>query len=82
MFFFLGKFSLKTEIDKLHAEHNEDIAQRQHKYKLEINSLKDQLLESDARRESLEREVSFNGDVLPTFPRSFGAFGWIDQENY
>lgn len=51
--------SLKAEIEKLQADHNEDVAQRQHKYKLEINSLKDQLLESDARRESLEREVTF-----------------------
>ncbi|XP_065214675.1 serine/threonine-protein kinase Genghis Khan isoform X2 [Planococcus citri] len=51
---------LKQEMEKLQAEHNEDIAQRQHKYKLEINSLKDQLLESDVRRESLERELHEN----------------------
>ncbi len=50
-------FRLKNEIEKLQAEHKEEIIQLQQKYKVEIESLKDQLLESDARRESLEREV-------------------------
>lgn len=50
--------SLKNEIEKLQAEHTEDVLQLQQKYKLEIDLLKDQLLESDARNESLEQEVN------------------------
>lgn len=49
--------SLKNEIEQLQAEHTEDVVQLQQKYKLEIDLLKDQLLESDARNESLEQEV-------------------------
>lgn len=48
---------LKSEVEKLQAEHNEEIAQLQQKCKLEIESLKDQLLEAEVRRESLEMEV-------------------------
>lgn len=50
-------FRLKNEIEQLQAEHAEDVVQLQQKYKLEIDLLKDQLLESDARNESLEQEV-------------------------
>lgn len=48
---------LKSEVEKLQAEHNEEIAQLQQKCKLEIESLKDQLLEAEVRRESLEMEL-------------------------
>lgn len=48
---------MKSELEKQQAEHNEEISQLQQKYKLEIESLKDQLLEAEARRESLEIEV-------------------------
>lgn len=41
----------------MQAEHADDVVQLQQKYKLEIDLLKDQLLESDARNESLEQEV-------------------------
>ncbi|KAK7598361.1 hypothetical protein V9T40_006596 [Parthenolecanium corni] len=51
---------LKNEIEQLQAEHTEDVVQLQQKYKLEIDLLKDQLLESDARNESLEQELHDN----------------------
>lgn len=59
--------SLKNEIEQLQAEHTEDVVQLQQKYKLEIDLLKDQLLESDARNESLEQEVKqkFYHNVKP-----------------
>lgn len=58
MFDYIINFNrLKGEMEKLQSEHNEEIAQLQQKYKLEIESLKDQLLEAEVRRESLEMEV-------------------------
>lgn len=44
-------------MEKLTSEHGEEISHLQQNYKIEVETLKDQLLESDARRESLEREV-------------------------
>ena len=48
---------LKTEIEKLQSEHNEEMIQLQQKYKIEFESLKNQLLEAEARRETCEIEV-------------------------
>lgn len=42
------------------VEFNERLAQYQARHNLEIQALKDQLLETEAQRDSLQREVTFH----------------------
>lgn len=51
---------LKAEVEKLEVQYNESIQQQQSRFNLECSSLRDQLQESDSRREALEREVFIN----------------------
>ncbi|XP_046752043.1 serine/threonine-protein kinase MRCK beta isoform X2 [Diprion similis] len=48
---------LKTEVEKLDVQYNQNLNQQQSRYTSEIRSLQDQLHEAENRREILEREV-------------------------
>ncbi|XP_049786774.1 serine/threonine-protein kinase Genghis Khan [Schistocerca cancellata] len=48
---------LKSEVEKLQVQYNESLQQQQSRFNLECSSLRDQLQDSENRRETLEREV-------------------------
>ncbi|XP_046400063.1 serine/threonine-protein kinase MRCK alpha isoform X1 [Ischnura elegans] len=48
---------LKAEVEKVEVQYNENLAQQQSRFNLELSTLRDQLQEAENRRDALEREV-------------------------
>ncbi|KAG8039268.1 hypothetical protein G9C98_003575 [Cotesia typhae] len=55
---------LKSEVEQLEIQYNENLSQQQSRYNTEIRSLQEQLHEAESRRELLEREVQITKDKL------------------
>ncbi|KAH0545683.1 serine/threonine-protein kinase Genghis Khan isoform X2 [Cotesia glomerata] len=55
---------LKSEVEQLEIQYNENLSQQQSRYNTEIRSLQEQLHEAESRRELLEREVQVTKDKL------------------
>ncbi|XP_057341565.1 serine/threonine-protein kinase MRCK beta isoform X1 [Microplitis mediator] len=55
---------LKSEVEQLEIQYNENLTQQQSRYNTEIRSLQEQLHEAESRRELLEREVQMTKDKL------------------
>lgn len=49
--------SLKSEIERLEVEYNENISKEQAKYNSETNKLKGQIFENEVTQKALEKEV-------------------------
>lgn len=54
----LPYFRLKSELEKIHLEYKESLNQAQARYTNDLDSLKDQIQETEASRESLQQEVN------------------------
>nr|CAD7392372.1 unnamed protein product [Timema cristinae] len=55
---------LKGEVERLEVQYSESITQQQSRYNMECAGLRDQLQDSEARRQVLEREVQLVRDKL------------------
>ncbi|KAJ8679289.1 hypothetical protein QAD02_015076 [Eretmocerus hayati] len=55
---------LKAEVEKLEVQYNENLTQQQSRFNLELRGLQEQLHETEARRELLEREVQLTREKL------------------
>ncbi|XP_058807394.1 serine/threonine-protein kinase Genghis Khan isoform X2 [Phymastichus coffea] len=55
---------LKSEVENLEVQYNENLNQQQSRFNLEIRGLQEQLLEAETRRELLEREVQLTKEKL------------------
>ncbi|CAH0380687.1 unnamed protein product [Bemisia tabaci] len=57
---------LKTELETLEVEYSDNLSQQQARHREEINNLREQLLEAEARKEVLEKEVAAAKEKLDT----------------